>query len=170
MSTHASQTTATLDDTAPATKPSGLIRFITLDALAKADLRDVGLLVLRLFTLLIFLHGLHKAQGFDGFVGMMQQHPVGAIAPLLFGGMVVVGQLLLGFGLSLGLATRWCGLLLALMFAFIILTVNIPFNGLLDAKRGGVTFESSLFYFVPAVVLLLTGPGRFSIDHLLVRK
>lgn len=145
-------------------------KFITLGPVDGSTLTSIGLFILRAFTLLLFLHGLHKAQGFGGFVGSMSEMPIGSAAPQLFGILVVAGQLLLGFGLFLGLGTRWCGFFLALMFAFIIAVVNIPFNGLIDPEVGGVTFESSLFYFVPGLVLMFAGPGRFSFDYLLGRK
>lgn len=149
---------------------SALIRFITLDALESTTLRDAGLFITRLGTLSILLHGIHKATHPDGFIGMMADHFIGGIAPGFLGWAVILGQLLLGFGLVLGLATRWCAGLLAVMFAFIILTVNIPMGGMINPDTGGLAFESSLYYFVPAVTLLLTGAGRLSIDHILSRK
>lgn len=117
----------------------------------------------------IFLHGLHKATGYAGFHDVVAQAPVGSLAPGLFSFMVVAGQLVLGITLALGLFTRWSGFFMALMFVFIIVLFNLP-RGLIDAKTGGISFESSLYYFVPAVTLLLTGPGRISLDHLLTRR
>lgn len=149
---------------------NALVRFITLDLLESTTLRDAGLFITRLGTLAILLHGIHKATHPEGFIGMMADHFIGGIAPNFLGWAVIIGQLLLGFGIVLGLGTRWCAGLLALMFAFIILTVNIPMGGMLSPETGGLAFESSLYYFVPALTLLLTGAGRLSVDHIIGRK
>lgn len=154
--------------TTPARSTNPLVRFLTLDFMDKPAMLDAGLLVLRLSMLLLFFHGWAKATGYSGFVGMMSEAPVGSIAPALFGFMVVAGQLLLGFGLALGLMTRICAFLMALMFVFIIVLFNIP--GGWFGEHGGIAFEGSLYYFVPGVVLFLTGPGRYSVDYLLSRK
>lgn len=155
-------------DATPARSTNPLIRFITLDFMDKQSLLDAGLLVLRLSMLLLFFHGLSKATGYAGFIETMSGAPVGSLAPALFGFMVVAGQLLLGFGLAAGLMTRICAFLMALMFAFIIILFNIP--GGLFGPHGGIAFEGSLFYFVPGIVLFLTGPGRYSLDYILSRK
>lgn len=149
---------------------SGFAKFVTILPVEGSTIQSVGLFILRAAMVTIFLHGLHKATGYSGFVQSMEGMPIGGLAPGLFGFLVVAGQLLLGFGLLLGLATRWCGLFLALMFAFIILIVNIPFNGFINPDTGGIAWESSLYYFIPALTLVFTGPGRYSLDYLLSHK
>lgn len=151
-------------------RPNALLGFLTLSGSARPSVRDLGLFVLRLAMVLLFFHGLHKAQGYSGFIDSLRANSVGKIAPELFGFLVVAGQLLLGFFLLLGLFTRWCGLLLAILFGFIIGAVNIPAAGWMNAKTGGVSFESALFYFVPGLVLFFTGPGRWSLDHMLTKR
>lgn len=147
-----------------------IVRFITLDKFDTWTMNDIGLFILRAFSILIIFHGIHKASGYSGFVAGLESNPVGGIAPGLFGFLVVAGQLLLGIGLLLGLATRWCAFFLALMFTFIILVVNIPNGGIISEQHGGIAFESSLFYFVTGLALIFTGAGRFSLDHILKRK
>lgn len=151
------------------TKPAAWKRIVTLDYLDNSAIHDFGLLLLRLATLPIFLHGWHKIHGFQGFVEFLGTAPVGELAPQFFGVLVVTGQLLLGVALTFGLFTRWSGLWLACMFAFIILAVNIPTNGLIG-KTGGLSFEPSMFYFVPGLVLFFTGAGKFSLDRLLLGR
>lgn len=146
--------------------PSGLIKFLTLSGFANLGIRDLGLLVLRLGTLPLIFHGVHKLQGYSGFLGTLRGNSVGSIAPELFGIMVVAGQILLPIFIALGLFTRWCGLLLAILFAFIIGAVNIPSNGLW-AKFGGFSFDSSLYYLIPGLALFFLGAGRLSADHAL---
>lgn len=150
-------------------RPSTWKRIVTMDYMNGENFRNVGLLVLRLGTLAIFLHGWSKLHGFEGFVKFLGTAPVGEWAPLFFGVLVVTGQLLLGIALTLGLFTRWSALWLACMFAFIILAVNIPMGGLIG-ESGGLSFEPALYYFVPGVVLFFTGAGKFSLDYLLLNK
>ncbi|MFJ5170624.1 DoxX family protein [Rothia terrae] len=148
---------------------SGWKRLVTLDYLNHENMRSFGLLILRLGTLAIFLHGWHKLHGYQGIVKFLGTAPVGELAPQFFGFLVVAGQLLLGIALALGIFTRWSSLWLACMFAFIILAVNIPTNGLIS-EQGGLSFEPVLFYFVPGLVLFFTGAGKFSLDYLLVGR
>lgn len=155
-------------DTTRAGSTNPVVRFLTLDFMEKSSLLDLGLLVLRVFMVLLFFHGLAKATGYAGFMETMSNAPVGSLAPALFAFMVVAGQLLLGFGLAVGLMTRICAALMALMFAFIIILFNIPGGWM--GEHGGIAFESSLYYFVPGITLFLTGPGRLSLDYLLSRR
>lgn len=148
-------------------RPNGLIRFLTLSSFANLGMRDIGLLVLRIGSLALMMHGLSKLSHYSGFIGMLKGNPVGSVAPDLFGFMVVAGQILLPIFLLLGLFTRWCGLLMAILFAFIIFAVNIPAKGMFDAKQGGFTFDASLFYLVPGLALFFLGAGRISVDHML---
>lgn len=144
-------------------------RFITLDYIGAGSLKDAGLLILRLATLSLFLHGWMKVQGVEGFTKYLNNVPVANLAPDFFSIVVIAGELLLGIALALGFLTRWSGLFLAGMFAFIVLAVNIPTNGIFD-NHGGFSFESSLFYFVPGLVLFLTGAGKYSLDYALTRR
>lgn len=151
-------------------EPHGLLRLLTLDYLNGESVHHFGLLLLRLATLPLFLHGWHKLHGFDGFVKFLGTVPLGELAPGLFGVLVVAGQLLLGIAITLGLFTRLSGVFLACMFGFIILAVNIPTNGLINAKMGGLSFEPALYYFVLGLVLFFTGPGRYSLDAALLGR
>lgn len=145
------------------------VSFLTLKPMASAGVRDIGLLVLRIFTLLLVFHGVHKAQGYDGFLTSLEKNDVGSVAPQVFGVLVVAGQILLPIFMFIGLFTRWCGLLQVVLFLFIIGAVNIP-NGGWMSEHGGFAFESSLLFLVMGVVLFMTGPGRLSVDHKLNRS
>lgn len=151
------------------TNNGGLVGLISKLTLPGLRAESVGLLIARIATFGLILHGLHKASGFSGFVnGAMATNPVSAGAPGFFGFLVVAGQILLPIALLIGLFTRIAGILMALLFAFIIGAVNIPSQGIIG-NSGGLTFESSLFYMVPGIVLFLTGGGRYSIDALINR-
>ncbi len=129
---------------------------------------DFGLLLLRVLPVTMFLHGLSKIQGFTGFRDSVAQNSFGALAPDLFAYMVVAGQLALPILILLGLLTRISGLLMAIMMAFIWFTTQLP-QGLLD-NRGGLIGEAAYLFIATSLPLVFTGPGRFSLDHLLTAK
>ena len=80
----------------------------------------------------------------------------------------VVPYLELGGGvlLILGLATRWSAAVIAgyLVLAALVVTRT---NGLIAPQGGGVGYERDLVYIASALVLVVQGPGRPSVDHLL---
>ena len=164
---------------APATKePGGAVKFLTLTPLAKHGMYDVGLLILRIAMLALIFHGVHKVKGYDNFLhgeqGGLDKQPVGEWAPEIIGFLVVVFQIVGPIFLLIGLFTRWAAFCVFMMFAFIILAVNIPGalerSGTIIANSGGLSFESSLFYFIPALALFFTGPGRISADYKLAGR
>lgn len=145
---------------------SGLIDFLTLANFANLNVRDIGLLVLRIGTLPLIMHGWAKLTNFEGFAGgAMANIGLTSIAPTFFAFLVVAGQILLPIFIMAGLFTRWSGLLQAVLFFFIIVMVNIP--GGMWSEHGGFSFDSSLYYFFPGLALFFLGAGRISIDHML---
>ncbi|GAB3708025.1 DoxX family protein [Mariniluteicoccus flavus] len=127
-------------------------------------LTDVGLLLLRLLPLVMFFHGLHKAQGYAGFAKTVAANPIGAAAPDVFAFMVVAGQLVLPVLVAIGLMTRLTAGLEGLMMLF-IWGFMFAIKGLVDAKTGGPAGESALAYVFMMVPLVFTGAGRYSLDH-----
>ncbi len=126
---------------------------------------SIGLTVLRVVLGVVFIaHGAQKfAQGIPnvsrGFAGMGV--PLAELAAPLVAGLELVG----GAFLVLGIATRVVGALLA---------VDMVVAGLLAhatagffAQQGG--FEYVLVLAVGSLAVALTGPGRLSLDALLLR-
>lgn len=124
---------------------------------------DLGLLILRVWFGLemAFMHGLPK------------------LMKIINGDMGFADPLGIGMGLSLVLATFGefiCGILIAAGFftrlsciPFIITMLVAAFITHLGDGWGKMALP--LMYVVAAVVLLITGPGRYSLDHqLFVRK
>lgn len=127
---------------------------------------SIGLTVLRIVLGVVFTaHGAQKfaqgipgvAQGFSG-TGV----PLAEVAAPLVAGLELIGGILL----VLGVATRVVGLLLA---------VDMVVAGLLAhatagffAQDGG--FEYVLVLAVASLAIALTGPGRFSVDALVLRS
>ncbi|MCL9664462.1 DoxX family protein [Curtobacterium albidum] len=127
---------------------------------------SIGLTALRIVLGVVFIaHGAQKfAQGIpgvaQGFAGMGV--PLAEVAAPLVAGLELVGGILL----VLGIATRVVGLLLA---------VDMVVAGLLAhatagffAQEGG--FEYVLVLAVASLAVALTGPGRFSVDALVLRS
>lgn len=129
-------------------------------------LTDFGLLLLRLLPIIMFLHGLYKAQNFAGFRDGVAQNSFGALAPDLFALMIVAGQLALPIMIALGFLTRLAALLMTTMMAFIWVLISLP-QGLIDPTTGAIRGESALLFAFLALPLIFTGPGRFSLDHAL---
>lgn len=130
-------------------------------------LTDVGLLVLRLLSVPLVLHGVHKAAGFAGFVETVRSNPFGAMAPEVFAGLVVAGQLALPVLLALGFATRFAALAQAAMMASIYALWVLASSPVIDPRTGGLSGEAALAFAALALPLVFTGPGRFSLDHAL---
>jgi len=127
---------------------------------------SIGLTVLRVVLGVVFIaHGAQKfAQGIpnvtQGFAGMGV--PLAEVAAPVVAGLELVGGVLL----VAGVATPVVGLLLV---------VDIVVAGLLAhatagffAQDGG--FEYVLVLAVASLAVALTGPGRFSVDALVLRS
>lgn len=129
-------------------------------------LAGVAPIVLRVVVgVVMFAHGLQKFQdgpaGFgEGMIGEM----IGLPAPVFLGWVVTLTELVVGAALVLGAATR----LAAVGVAIIMLgaTFLVKLEGGLIAE-GGAGYELDLALLAGAVGVLLLGPGRPSVDHLI---
>lgn len=123
---------------------------------ANSRLTDLGLLVLRVFggLALALAHGWGKVPPTEGFIGMVGG--LGFPAPEVFAWMATFAEFGGGLLIALGLLTRPASLLVAGHFVFVVLVAH-----------AGDSFgdrELPLFFLVTAVVLLLSGAGRYSAD------
>lgn len=126
-----------------------------LPASRRAALQDAGLLVLRVAASgMMAVHGWEKLTNFSE---RSSQFPdplgIGSAASLA---LATFAELFCSILVALGLATRLAlTQLIATMFvaAFVV--------------KGG---ELAVLFFVVYVALILTGPGRVSIDHLITKK
>lgn len=117
---------------------------------------DVGLLLLRLFAglAMAFAHGIGKLPPGDGFVRTVAD--LGFPAPVVFAWAAGLAEFVGGLLLAAGFLTRPA----ALAIAF---TMAVAAFGRHAADPFAVQEKALLFLFV-AVLFVLAGPGRFSVD------
>jgi putative oxidoreductase len=120
---------------------------------------DFALLLIRLTfgSLIIVNHGLAKIEKltnppvkFIEFLGM---------SPEISLGLTVFAEVICGALLILGLATRFAALTLVINFFVIVFVVKAasPIGDL----------ELPVMFFIAYCVLVITGPGKFSVDYLI---
>jgi putative oxidoreductase len=130
---------------------------------------DWGLLILRvgLASLLITLHGGPRlVRVFWYFVRGEPWPFIGLVAgigfplPLLFALLSTVADSFGALFAGLGFLTRWAALMMA-----INMSVAVYFE-----TTGGDPFELPALHLLGALVLLVTGPGAFSLDALRAKE
>ena len=127
---------------------------------------DIGLLVLRVVTGLVFLmHGYQKVfvYGFAGVGGGFEK--MGIPMPTVMGPAIGILELVGGIALMIGLFTRVFGLLLALDMTGAIVMVHFK-NGFFLPMG----FEFVLMLFAGSAALALAGAGEPSVDAMMGRK
>lgn len=122
-------------------------------------------LFLRVATGAIFVaHGWQKyVGGVPGVAGFLGQ--LGFPAPEVFAVLLIAAELGGGMLLILGAFTHWVAKILALVALVALVLVHLP-NGF--TGPGG--YEFILLILAASVSLAITGPGRWSADHLWLRK
>ena len=132
-----------------------------VEKLRSSGSRGVGLAVLRLMVGIAFIsHGMMKLNGLEGAVRFFASRgiPMAEFMAPFVSTVEVVGGILL----ILGLVARFAGLALAFDMAVAVLT------GL--AKPTWQAHELELILFGSAVMFLLHGAGKFSLDAVLMKK
>ncbi|NNF56998.1 MAG: DoxX family protein [Rhodothermaceae bacterium] len=141
---------------------STLRSFLTGGEGGASPLADAGLLLLRLFTglALAFGHGLGKLPPSAGFIETTGN--LGFPLPTFFAWAAGLTEFVGGLCLAFGLGTRPAAVLIAFTMAVAAFGQHggDPFSGM----------EKSLLFLVIAVVLFLTGSGRYGLDRLLQPK
>jgi putative oxidoreductase len=124
-----------------------------------------GLFLLRVIVGAAFMvHGLSKIQApFSWGNGMGIPPAFQALAALAeFGG---------GLAFILGFLTPLAALGIAITMAVAFVTVQLKYgNPWIASKPGANSYESLAFYFITAITIFLTGPGKISLDAALFGK
>jgi putative oxidoreductase len=123
---------------------------------------SIGLLILRVGTgfLMAFGHGLGKLQTY-GERSAEFFDPFGVGGPVSLA-LVVFAEFLCSLALAAGLFTRAAviPLITTMAVALILVHFDDPFG-----KQ-----EKAFLFLIPFLTILLTGPGRYSIDRLFARR
>ncbi|MBT66456.1 MAG: hypothetical protein CMN98_04870 [Synechococcus sp. NP17] len=130
----------------------------------KPFLPDLGILILRVFvgTLLIH-HGYEKLANIENFADAFVR-PLHLPFPILLSYTAAFSEVIGSWLLITGLMTRLGALA-------IMGTISVAiYHAIITAGFNIYLLELLGLYFAAAVAVLSIGPGRFSIDELLVRR
>ncbi|MDO8891723.1 MAG: DoxX family protein [Sulfurimicrobium sp.] len=139
----------------------------------------LGLLSLRiLLGWDYFESGLEKFHGTNWFMEIQDKFPFpfSVVPPEISWQMATWFELLGGIALVLGLATRFFSVSLIILTVVAIASVHWPetwstfgelMQGYVFTDRGHGNFKLPVIFIGMLIPLLLMGPGRFSLDHLI---
>ncbi len=120
---------------------------------------DVAPLVLRVVTgVIFFMHGWMKltVMGLPGVTGMLTS--LGFPVPEVFAILLIAGEVLGGLFLVFGLMTHWSAKVTAFIALVGLLTVHLSKGFFLPG------YEFILLLLAASVSLMITGPGKYSLD------
>lgn len=138
-------------------KPLDLFKVPRLPAAASA-----GFLILRLVAGLAFMHhGWGKIQNPTGWAGPDSPFPGILLA------LAAISEFGGGLAWMLGLLTRLASFGMACTMTVAVYVHAIQMGDPFAMRRDGGAYEPAAVYFCIALVFLLAGPGRFSLDRLL---
>ena len=134
---------------------------------------DIALLVLRIaFGLIFLIYGYRHVVGLEGFIVAFDegfQIPL----PQITAPLAAWAEFLAGIGALLGVLTRLSGLSMMITMAVSTLAVRLPEGLASEEKRDflGLSghWDFDLALFAIGCALLLLGPGRAAISHLIFK-
>ena len=131
-------------------------------------LRNIGLLIGRVgFGLFIaFGHGLGKLQNFSAYSAKFPD-PLG-VGNELSMGLAIFAEMFCGILIAVGAFTRLA--LTQLVVTMAVAAFIVHSADPLFAAPGTPSKEFALVYLWGFLTLMFTGPGRFSVDHFIVKR
>lgn len=123
---------------------------------------NAGVLILRVFIgAALMTHGVPKLfGGLEGFTGYVEA--LGIPAPALMAFLAAFTESIGAFLLLIGLLTRPAALMMAVAMAVAALVAH--------GGEGFAAQEKAWLFFFPAVLFLLKGGGKWSVDYLITRR
>lgn len=124
---------------------------------------DFGLLLLRVgvFSFMVFNHGLDKFSTLTGNEPIDFYTFDGAINPTLALALAVFGELVCGAFILLGLLTRLA--CIPMLITMLVAAIGAHSDSIFN--KG----EHALLYAAAALVLIFTGPGKYSVDKVIFK-
>jgi putative oxidoreductase len=120
---------------------------------------SIGLLLPRVVMGAAFLlHGWGKIQNPLGWMG------ADSSVPAVFQALAALAEFGGGIALILGFLTRLGSLGIATDMIVALSIVHLPHHDPFVNLKGGASFELAAIYLACAVLFLILGPGRFSVD------
>ncbi len=122
---------------------------------------NIGLLILRLsIGFMLLLHGIFKvSDGFSGLKGML----AGMGMPEFFAYGALIGEVVAPVLLIIGLLTRPAAVVVAFnMLVAVAMAHSTAIFSL--SSMGGWAIELPMLFFFPAIVLIFTGGGKYSLS------
>jgi putative oxidoreductase len=133
-----------------------------------------GLIVLRIVLgLVVFPHGAQKLLGWFGgygFTGSMNYFTQTVGLPWVVGFIVILLEFFGAIALIIGFATRIVATLYIAIAIGIISTSSIQHGFFMNwfGNQGGEGYEYFLLWIGMAIVLVISGGGKYSVDRLLL--
>ncbi len=129
---------------------------------------DLALLTTRILFggMMILGHGLPKLEKFSVLADKFPD-PLG-IGPSLSLSLAIISEIIGSAMLILGLGTRLAAT--QLMFTMVVAALIVHASDPFFAPAGAASKEFALVYLAGFLMLLLAGPGRFSIDRIISNK
>lgn len=123
---------------------------------------DIAPLVLRVAVgLVFFMHGWQKLNDFGVEGTTMFLSGLGFPVPGLLAILLIAAEIVGGAALVLGVVTHWAAKVLAFVALVAWVTVHLS-NGFFI---GGNGYEFIMVLFAACVALMITGAGKYSLDH-----
>lgn len=125
----------------------------------------VGILILRLVTGAAFIfHGWPKIQNAFNWMGP------DSFAPPFLQGLAAFAEFGGGIALIIGLLTSIASLGIMCNMLVAIFIVHVPHGDRFVARGGGRSWELAAVYLSIVILLILFGPGKYSLDAIVFGK